>query len=158
MKAKFRKTKDDIFGKLAEANIKKDYVALAEHCDELVNFEDESITDDVKKVIYEIKAACLEKDEDKIHQGFQELVKLEGGEVTPSDETRIYTTKVSNALKKGDMATARALSKEFSEKTKDALEALGKKPLDDDYLLRLMDANNKGKTSLVRKMLKGIPH
>ena len=57
-----------------------------------------------------------------------------------------------------DIDTAKALSKEFSEKTKDALEALGKKPLPDDYLLKLMDANNKGKTSLVRKMLKGIPH
>ncbi len=158
MRARFRKTKDDIFGKLAEANIKKDYEALAGHCDELLEFKDESITDEVKKVICEIKEACLEKDEAKIHQGFQKLVTLEGGEVTPSDETRVYTTKVSNALKTGDMATAKALSKEFSEKTKDALEALGKNPLPDDYLLKLMDANNKGKTSLVRKMLKGIPH
>lgn len=158
MKARFRKTKDDIFGKLAEANIKKDYDALASHCDELLEFKDESITDEVKTVICEIKEACVEKDEQKIHQGFQKLVTLEGGEVTPSDETRVYTTKVSNALKSGDIDTAKALSKEFSEKTKDALEALGKKPLPDDYLLKLMDANNKGKTSLVRKMLKGIPH
>lgn len=157
MKARFRKTKDDIFGKLAEANLRKDYGAMEECCDELLNFSDEKISDELKNAICEIKTACASRNDEAIMQGFQTLVSIDGGQSETSEKTEMYTSKVADAIKKKDLTTARQVSKEFSEKTKDALEALGKPRLSDDFLFELIKANNEGKTDKVRKMLKKIP-
>lgn len=156
MKAHKRKTKDDIFRKLAEANLKKDYNALALHCDELLEYKDESITEEVKKAICEIKIACIEKNEEKIRVGFERLAATDDSQEQPSN-ARMYTSKLSDALKKKDKDTAYKISKEFSEKTAEAMKAIGKKPLADDFLYNLITANNRGESRKVQKMLKQIP-